>query len=337
MIDRKLLNLIQGDFPLVSEPFAALGERIGISAEAVMDRISRLKEMHVIRQISAIFDSRNLGYSSSLVAMKFPKERIDEGAAIINKHPGVSHNYRRNHPYNLWFTIAVPPGRSLEGDIQRLAELARPDRTWLLPTLRLFKIGVNLDMSGEADITRKDNGGYSWKIAPQVVALTEEETRAIRELQKNLPIVPRPYLVWADNMGVAEERLFEMARSFLERKQMRRFSAVLHHRDAGYVANAMGVWAVPEDQVEEMGLRMASFAAVSHCYHRPTYPDWPYSIFTMIHAHDAAECRKVAAEISKETGIEEYDLLFSTKEYKKTRVQYFVEGEYDEFDALKPV
>ncbi|MCC6442081.1 MAG: Lrp/AsnC family transcriptional regulator [Armatimonadetes bacterium] len=335
--DRILMNVIQGDFPLVSEPFAAIGEAAGLPAEEAMDRIRRLKETRIIRQISAIFDSRNLGYSSSLVAMQFPKERVDAEAEVISKHPGVSHNYRRNHPYNLWFTIAVPPGRSLEADVSRLTELTRPDRMWLLPTIRLFKIGVNLDMNSEAEITRKESGaGYSWKIAPQVVPLTEGDIRAIRELQKDIPIIPRPFEVMSERMGASESQLLEIAKRFLERGQMRRFSAVLHHREAGYVANAMGVWAVPEERIEEIGLKMASYTAVSHCYHRPTYPDWPYSIFTMIHARSAPECHTVAEVMSQETGIGEYDLLFSTKEYKKTRVKYFIEGEFEEFDALKP-
>jgi DNA-binding Lrp family transcriptional regulator len=104
----------------------------------------------------------------------------------------------------------------------------------------------------------------------------------------------------------------------------------MNHRSAGYKANAMGVWAVPEDRIEEIGPQMAGFARVSHCYHRPTYPDWPYSIFTMVHGHQAAECEETIAAIRDETGIDDYTLLWSVKEYKKTRVRYFT-PDWDEW------
>jgi DNA-binding Lrp family transcriptional regulator len=106
---------------------------------------------------------------------------------------------------------------------------------------------------------------------------------------------------------------------------MRRFAAVMNHRSAGFKANAMGVWAVPEDQLEEIGPKMAGFALVSHCYRRPTYDDWPYSIFTMVHGKNAKDCETTIAAIRDETGVDEYALLWSIKEYKKTRVRYFTD------------
>ena len=111
---------------------------------------------------------------------------------------------------------------------------------------------------------------------------------------------------------------------------MRRFAAVMNHRSAGYKANAMGVWAVPDDGLEELGPRMAGFAFVSHCYRRPTYEDWPYSVFTMVHGHNARDCEQTIAAIQAETGVEDYALLWSVKEYKKTRVRYFTD-EWDEW------
>ena len=109
-LDRELLNAVQWDFPLEPRPYAALGERLGIPEPEVRERIAKVKDAGVLRQLSAIFDTRALGYSSALVAAKIDPEHIDEAAAIISEHPGVSHNYKRNHAYNLWYTIAVPPG-----------------------------------------------------------------------------------------------------------------------------------------------------------------------------------------------------------------------------------
>lgn len=343
-IDRRLLNALQGAFPLTPTPYRDIGELLELDETAVIDRIERLREARIIRQISAIFDSRRLGYSSSLVAMEFPPEEVDAGAAVISLHPGVSHNYRRNHRYNLWFTIATPPHKVLAAEVAALAERARPLRTWLLPTLRLFKIGVNLDATGATDAAAREEPEESigvrsadgWEPAPTVVELSDEELAAIRILQRDLPGNPRPFAPLAAEAGLSEQRLLELAAAMLADRRMRRYAAVLHHRRAGFRANAMGVWVVPEDRIDEVGPQMASFKAVSHCYQRPTYPDWPYSIFTMIHGRHADDCEAAVAAIRDATGISDYALLYSTKEYKKTRVRYFLDDDRFDVSSIAP-
>src|SRR5947209_6322555 len=136
-LDRELLNAVQWDFPLEPRPFAVLGERIGITEAAVRERIARVKELGVLRQLSAIFDTRALGYGSALVAAKVDSDRVDDAAATISAHPGVSHNYKRNHAYNLWYTIAVPPGDSLERHVDALHQESGALVTRRLPTLKL--------------------------------------------------------------------------------------------------------------------------------------------------------------------------------------------------------
>ena len=122
--DRALMNEMQTAFPLVARPFATLGARLDLSEAEILDRLVRLKAARLVRQVSAIFDSRKLGYTSSLVAMRFAPDDLEAGAAVINQHPGVSHNYKRNHAYNLWFTIAVPPHKTLDGEVGGLARKA---------------------------------------------------------------------------------------------------------------------------------------------------------------------------------------------------------------------
>jgi DNA-binding Lrp family transcriptional regulator len=327
--DRELLNLLQKSCPLVEEPFDDLGGRLGIAPTEVIDRINHLKDTNVIRQISAIFDTRRLGYKTVLVAMSFPPDKLDSAAHIINEHPGVSHNYARPGEYNLWFTLAVPPHESLEETVQDYAQRTGAEKYRLLPTIRFFKIGVNFDMVkevGAADEyyspdgynTGNDNG---WN---RVESLTGFEIDAIRELQEDLPLEPRPFEAMAARLGIAQRELFALAASFEKRGIMRRYSAVLHHRRAGFKANAMAVWKVPSERSEEVGRLMASSRWVTHCYERPTYPDFVYSHYTMIHATSRQECEQVARDISESTGITEYQLLYSTREYKKTRVRYFV-------------
>lgn len=333
--DRKLLYIIQSDFPLEERPYLALGQKLDLMEEEVIKRISKLKADLIIRQISAIFDTRVLGYKSSLVAMKIEPSILDKSAEIINSHPGVSHNYRRNHAYNLWFTVAVPPYSSLEKTVDKLAELTRADKAWLLPTLKLFKIGVRLDTTGEnpPDAVVTDGFGYSeeQRLKANQNPLTLFEIQALGELQEDLAVEARPFDKMAAKIGVSTDELLECARGFISEGRMRRFAAILYHRKAGYKANAMGVWKVSSEKLDEAGTQMAQFEAVSHCYQRPVYPDWPYALFSMIHGQSMEACEKIADSISKKTGITDYALLYSTKEYKKTRVKYFTE-EVDEWE-----
>ncbi|MBI4494754.1 MAG: Lrp/AsnC family transcriptional regulator [Chloroflexi bacterium] len=332
--DKHLLNRIQSEFPLASRPYLVLAERLGATEEEVLARARRLKAERIIRQISAIFDTRSLGYKSSLVAVRVPQDRIAAAARVINEHPGVSHNYERNHDFNLWFTIAVPPTSDLEAIVRRLHELAGAESTRLMYTLQLFKIGVNLDMTGEQppDAISEPEYTEARRATAHPSTLSEADIAAIRELQEDLAIEPEPFAPLAERLGWSQQRLFAVAGDLQGRGFLRRVAAILYHRKAGFKANAMGVWAVPEDRVAEVGPRMASFAAVSHCYHRPTYPDWPYSVFTMVHGHDEAECETILRAISDATGIANYRSLYSTREYKKVRILFYTTA-YAEWEA----
>ena len=334
--DKRLLNMIQADFPLVSRPFRALGEPLGLSEDEIIARLRDLKTARVIRQIGAIFDTRSLGYKSSLVAMRVAAGRLDAAAAVVNEHPGVSHNYQRDHAFNLWFTIAVPPHSDLEETVRCLHEMAEAESTRLFPTLRLFKIGVTLDLEGKRGAERDESagGGYSEARRPAAgrAGLTPLDIQVIRELQEEPLLIPEPYRPMAERIGIAEARFLEAARSLRAQGYMRRMAAVLHHREAGFRANAMGVWAVPPERADEVGPVMGSFRDVSHCYLRPTYPDWPYNIFTMVHGQTTADCQQTIDAISSVTGITEYALLYSTREYKKIRLKYFT-PELEEWDA----
>jgi DNA-binding Lrp family transcriptional regulator len=326
-LDRELLNAVQWDFPLTDRPYAALSERLGVTHDDVLARVAHLKDAGVLRQLSAIFDTRALGYNSALVAAKIDPDRVDEAAAVVSEHPGVSHNYKRNHAYNLWYTIAVPPGDSLDDHVDVLHRESGALVTRKLPTLKLYKIGVKLDMTGataadaRAEVLEHEKPERRLDmVAPTLSAL---EIAAIGVVQEDLPLVERPFAAQGELIGCSESDVLDMLRSFKERKLMRRFAAVMNHRNAGFKANAMGVWAVPEEELEELGPAMAGFAAVSHCYRRPTYDDWPYSVFTMIHGRTARDCEATVEAIRAETGVDEFALLWSIKEYKKVRVRYF--------------
>ena len=329
LVDRKILNIIQTRFPLVEMPFAEIGDEVELPEEEVIERIGELKRKNVVRQISAIFDTRRLGYKTTLVAMRVPADELDAAAQIINEHPGVSHNYARNGHFNLWFTVAVPPYEDLAETVEDMASRTGAESYRLMPTIKFFKIGVNFDMVKEEGAAKKyyspdgyDRAdGQDWNKA---MPITDFEIEVIRELQEDVELTPRPFSPMAERLGIPLQELFDIADSLQERSLMRRFSAVLHHRRAGFSSNAMAVWKVPSERAIEVGNIMAQSRWVTHCYERPTFPDWPYTHFTMIHATSQDTCEDVAAELSEATGISEYQLLYSTREYKKTRVRYFV-------------
>lgn len=331
-VDKEILDLVQKEIPLVAEPFKVLAEKVGISEEEFLQRLNNMKG-EAIRQISAICDTKALGYKSSLVAARIALDKLDEMAKVFNQHPGITHNYKRNHDFNLWFTIAVPPNSrfGLEKTVEILGQMADVESIRILPTLKLYKIGVQLDVKKESEANAKAAPTYTEEMrqAAMNMELTDNDIKAILELQKDLEITSRPFDVLAANAGMTTDELLGHALKLVERGQMRRFSAVLNHRKAGFRANGMGVWNVPEDQANEMGLKMGSFRAVSHCYLRPTYPDWKYNIFTMVHGRDMEECESILQAIEDETGITDRITLYSTKEYKKTRVSYFTPEIYE--------
>ncbi len=344
LLDRQILNIVQSRFPLDARPYARIADEAGTTEDDVIERIIRLKNSNVIRQISAIFDTRRLGYKTTLVAFRCPAETLDKAAQRVNRHPGVSHNYERNGYFNLWFTIAVPPNEDIETVVNAMAEDTGALSARLMPTIRFFKIGVNFDMVKEEGAAYEyfspDGYGRSGSAVQKKPELNDAWNRAeplsdrdidfIRNLQEDLPATPEPFNEMAARLGVSVAGIFDWCEQAVERQIMRRFSAVLHHRRAGFRANAMAVWNVPEERAIEIGLKMAESPWVSHCYQRPTFSDWKYTHFTMIHATNEHTCEEVAAGISNYTGIDDYVLLYSTREYKKTRVRYFVEDEYDQ-------
>lgn len=335
LTDRKLLNLVQSNFPLADRPYLALADGLELGEQEVIDRLAELKRTNVLRQISAIFDTRRLGYKTTLAAMAYDPDKLHKAALHINRHPGVSHNYAREGSYyNLWFTVAVPPEDDLTRTVEHMAQETGALTARVMPTIRFFKIGVNFDMVRQEGSSHNFNPDGGNDGAPkdwnQTVPVSDWDKAVIRELQEDLPLVPRPFAPMAQRLGVSTTELFALADEFQERKIMRRFSAVLHHRRSGFGANAMIVWQVPPERSQEVGSIMAQNSAVTHCYERPTFPDWPYTHFTMVHATSQDACEEIAGEISQATGITDRMLLYSTREYKKTRVRYFVH-DYDRY------
>jgi len=325
-VDKRVMNLMQGKFPLEPRPYARVAELAEVTEDEVLQRVQHLIDERIIRQVTPIFDTRALGYSSMLVAAKVDAEHPHRPAQIINSHPGVSHNYLRNHEFNLWFTIATEPDSKLgvDGTLEVLQRLTGAESVRQLPTLTLFKINMDLEMVGDTDaLASAAIAAPPRELEP--IELNDLDIAVIRELQGDMPVMPEPYQPAADALGIPVARLLEHLEGMRDRGALRRVAAILFHRRAGFSANGMGVWKVPEERIDEIGPRMAAYRGISHCYRRPTYPDWPYSVFTMAHGRSKEECDAILDRIAEETGIEERAVLYSSTEFKKIRLLYFTD------------
>ncbi|MEL1136258.1 AsnC family transcriptional regulator [Desulfitobacterium sp. THU1] len=348
-LDRDLLNIVQTDFPVTGRPYETLANLTGTTEQEAWQRIQFLRREGIIRRLGGVFDSHRLGYKSTLCAAKVQEDKIQILTDLLMGIPGVTHNYLRNHAYNIWFTLIAPSQREVEKTLTTIKGIIGTEEVYSLPAQRLFKISVDFDFNSEddaedsADMANKgekdglqrnagaESGEESSTSSPRGSAILEPypvdeaDKLLIRELQGNIPESLTPFAEIAENLAWSENKVLERVESLQRNKVLRRFGAVLRHQKAGFTANAMGVWQVPEEKAEEIGKIMATFREVSHCYQRPTLADWPYNMFTMIHARSKEECGEVMVNISRATGIKDYSMLFSIKELKKSSMQYYRE------------
>jgi siroheme decarboxylase len=324
--NRLLLDRIQRSFPLVAKPYEALAAGLGVGELEVRERIGYLKDHKQVRQISAIFNTGALGYRSSLVAMAVEDGALEQAARAVNAYSGVSHNYLRPGAYNMWYTIAVPPGQSLEEAVAGLSQTAGGWPTIILPALRKYKLAVVLDVleegEGEAPAER---AGIPPTEAQMAFDPSKQNIRVVRCIQEDLPLVARPFAQWADALGMEEEGLLGCIVQWMNLGFIRRFAAVLNHRQVGFNANGMVVWACPEDHIDEYGIILSSHAEVSHCYHRPAHVQWPYNLYAMIHGRTGEDCQAIAERLATAIRLPDYRILFSTREFKKIRLKLFWE------------
>ncbi len=156
--------------------------------------------------------------------------------------------------------------------------------------------------------------------------LTETEKKIISSIQEDIPVISKPFEKISEKIGVSETLFLETLKDLCDRGIIRRFGATIRHQKSGFEANAMTAWEVDESIIDEVGKIMASFREVSHCYRRNPCSNWPYNLYTMIHAKDEAECVDIARRIADASGVHSYRLLFSRRELKKTSMEYFPNG-----------
>ncbi|MFA5233596.1 MAG: Lrp/AsnC family transcriptional regulator [Sulfurimonas sp.] len=322
----EILSRIQKKFPLVARPFKVIADELNMSEDKVLEILQEQKKSNIIRQTSAIFDTKRLGYKSSLVAFKIPSEKISDAVKIINSHPGISHNYERNHDFNIWFTVAVSPTSKLglEKTVALLAEATGAEDYIILPTLKLFKINVKLNTTGNDEKKEEVK-----KVKHTDIELTPLHHSIIRYAQNDIEMVKEPFKKIVEALNIDYDTFFNALSELQEAGVMRRFASILNHRKAGFSANAMVVWDVDEENGEAIGEKAAAFSAVSHCYLRPKYENWQYNLFTMVHGKSTEETNAIIEEMALEIDSKSHMPLYSSREFKKVRIEYFT----PEFEA----
>lgn len=322
-----LARAIQECVPLSPRPFDELGQRLGIAPARVLEQLRAWSAEDKLRELSAVLEGSLLGYESALCTTSVPEADLPRVVDVVNEHPTVTHNYLRDHSYNLWFTLAVPRAMGLARTLRRLAAHAGVPRFHAARRTQTFKVGVNFDLLARQSITEEK----PLPAAPPV-ELTPREERLFRALQTPAPLVERPFAALARGAGTSEEELLEFARRHLG-GAIRRYVGTFRHRKLGVRGNGMVVWNVPHGRLAEAGARLARAPEVSHCYAREPLPGFPYTLYSMVHGPDEESCRGVAARLAPEVGTGDYLILFGTREFKKCRLRYFL-PELDQWWAV---
>ena len=324
--ESKVLNRVQQELPLVYMPWHQVAGDLGLTPDDVMDIVTKYRDEGIIRNIAGIFSAEKLGYDISLVAFCVPDEKVAKAAEIINAHPGVSHNYLRDHRYNIWFTLAVPPSTSLQNESARMADQAGAADHLLLRNERMMKLGVKLAV-GDGEIPSENKSHKDNPVNKGARNLNEREKEAVRLLQHDLPVDNRPFarLIGDNNTDMQEDELLDLANGLREDGIMRGFRAVLRHRNAGYTANAMTAWKLNAGtQMDEVQEVFGKEPSISHLYLRTVYPGrWEYPLFAMIHARSDDELTAIIHGLEERSGLHNYQVLRSLREFKKERVKYF--------------
>ena len=347
-VEETVLGTIQSGFPIVPDPYGTLAEQLGLERDEVEKALLDLCEEGLVRRIGASFDSKRLGYSSTLCALAAPPERADEVAAIINAYPGVTHNYLRENRYNIWFTLIT---RSSEDRARILGQIVKQSGCGDLldmPATKMYKIRVDFGKghgkkATEAKAKAKDAGehvaGRFGAAATDARAFGGDDAfdvALVRWAQGDVAfdadgaLVERPFEQGAALVGkqigreVTENEVIARILELRALKVIRRFGAMVKHQKMGFAFNGMTVWNVDDGRLDKVGAAFAEKPYVSHCYTRLAKPTWPYKIYAMVHAQTQDELDGYVAELGEIAQAEPL-VLVSTKEYKKVSMRYFEE------------
>lgn len=317
-----LLELQEG-IDLSDRPFARIAAAHNVTEEVVVAELNAAIADGRVRRFGGVFDSRRLGYFSTLCAVNIPVEKLEDYTACMNDHPGITHCYERNAEPNLWFTLTSHVDHFRQ-DMKDLEDKLQPYPVLSLPVLRKFKINTVFNVDGK--VSQSNAGIIHQQPVDKARKLTEQQKEMVRQLQGNVPVSVRFFDGVAERVGCPLETLLETLTTWKNEGVLRRIGAALFHRKVGFKANAMCVWKVEPEQSEKHGLGLASCPEVTHCYLRPSYPTVPFNLYAMIHADTPESAKEIMKRVSANAELPEARMLISSREFKKTSPVFFMES-----------
>lgn len=320
--DRLLLTYLHAGIPLVSQPFSVLGTKLEKDSADVLVRIHRLVTNGTIGGIKAALDAQAFGYQGVWVAMRFEPSGLEAHAEVILQHPGVVYACERDHEFNLWFFLAAPAHHDLELHVRCLEKISSPREILFLPVRRLFK-GADY-LSSLDHRTFPEMGERFEKRHPRSLPdLTQDEIEMLRHLQGNFPLTDEPYQTLARNAGLSEEQVFQRLKSLIQKGFLKRISSFAPLPAVDLRPKPLVVWQIPEEKIQRIGPEISGFREVLYSDYRPSYPGFPYSLYTMIRAESAAELEVVARRIQDRIGRWPHRTIATVREFKKEAIRYF--------------
>ena len=296
-LEQLLLSVVQDAFPLEERPYLVLAEQLGSDEQSVFAAVENLRQSGIIRRIGGVYDSKALGFISRLCAGNVPESALDAFAAAVNKIPAITHNYVRSHEYNVWFTVIAQSEAEIQKIVDDVCAKTELHNVHILSATKKFKI--NTVMGGSAaPVIRKNTCVRSKPMAGA-------DRVRIRIACDDIPHTLTPFKDW----GVSCDEL----REDLALKRMRRFGAILRHQEAGFAYNAMVCF-----NAANGGDILAQKPYISHCYERPAFEGFPYTLYAMMHAQSTEELDRQIKEAAESIGNPDYVVLHSVRELKKS-------------------
>jgi len=314
---KQLINALQNGLPICERPYAEIATILRTSEQQILQQTAELKKTGIIRRIRAMINYRALGFASTLVAVHVPESQLDAVAEAVNTLDGVSHNYLREHQYNMWFTLQEPSESQIEATLANLASrfgIAFHS----LPVTRFFKLDVRFDAEDDERVLL-ENADPVREMCK--VELDHDEMTILSILQKDLTVAPEPFAA-ITNDRFSYKQAFKIINNLQEKGVIRRVAGIVNHRKLGLVANAMFVAQVHEHRIVELGRNLAHLGLVSHCYERRTFEGWHYNLFAMMHGRDMNDVQMVVTDFTDANGLADFQLLSTVRELKKQPVRY---------------
>lgn len=317
--ERRLINDWQHGFPLCRDPFGALGQHTGLARDQVLAVLRQAQADGRISRIGGVF-AHGSGGDAVLVAMAVPPHRIDEVADAVSAHPGVNHNYLREHAINLWFVMTGADRGAVEAAVDGL-ERATGLSALRLRLLRPYRIDLGFDLRGNtASQPMRAAAGR-----PLATPMPPAQWPLARMVEAGLPLVARPFAQWAYALGDGEDRVTARLGQWLAEGRLKRFGVVVRHHELGFSANAMTVFDVPDDRVDACGLALAEQAGVTLAYRRTRAPGWPHNLYAMVHGTNREAVLAVIDRVTHAANLAHCprEVLFSTRRFKQTGARRF--------------